>query len=67
MYGGDMHVNLDKNRRDRDARGYIDQRHREREEWELRRIWTTIASAAPGAVQHIMEREERDHHNIENR
>jgi hypothetical protein len=32
---GDLRANLDKNRRGRDARGYIDQRHREREEREL--------------------------------
>jgi hypothetical protein len=32
---GDRHANLDKNRRGRDACGYIDQRHREGEEWEL--------------------------------
>jgi hypothetical protein len=35
--GGDLRTNLDKNRCGRDARGYIDQRHRECEEWELRR------------------------------
>jgi hypothetical protein len=31
----DLRANLDKNRRDRDASGYIDQHHREREEREL--------------------------------
>jgi ribosomal protein L2 len=35
--GVDLRASLDKNRRGRDARGYIDQRHREREERELRR------------------------------
>jgi hypothetical protein len=35
--GVDLRANLDKNRRGRDARGYIDQRHRDREERELRR------------------------------
>jgi hypothetical protein len=30
-----LHANLDKNRRDRDARGYIDQRHHERKEQQL--------------------------------
>ena len=34
---GNLRDNLDNNRRARDARGYIDQRHREREERELRR------------------------------
>jgi hypothetical protein len=33
--GVDLRANPDKNRRGRDARGYIDQRHREREEREL--------------------------------
>jgi hypothetical protein len=31
----DLCAYLDKSRRDRDASDYIDQRHREREEWEL--------------------------------
>jgi hypothetical protein len=35
--GVDLRANLDNNRCGRDARGYIDQRHREREERELRR------------------------------
>jgi hypothetical protein len=33
--GVDLRANLDKNRCGRDARGYIDQRHRERKEPEL--------------------------------
>jgi hypothetical protein len=33
--GVDLRANLDKNRRGRDARGYIDQCHRERKEREL--------------------------------
>jgi hypothetical protein len=33
--GADLRANLDKNRRGHDAHGYIDQRHREREEREL--------------------------------
>jgi hypothetical protein len=41
---GDLHTNLDKNRRNCDDRGYIDQRHREREERELRRAESMLAS-----------------------
>jgi hypothetical protein len=56
-----LRANLNKNRRDRDARGYIDQRHREREEGELqRRLDYDRKYGPPGGIHRIMEREERD-------
>jgi hypothetical protein len=66
--GGNLHVNLDKNRRDHDDRGYTDQRHREREERELRRCLDYDREyGPPGGVHRIMEREERECHDVENR
>jgi hypothetical protein len=63
-----LHANLDKNRRDHDARGYIDQRHRERDERELRRhLDYNREYGPPGGVHRIMEREERERHDVENR
>jgi hypothetical protein len=65
--GGDLCANLNKNRRDRDARDYIDLRHREHKEWELRRRLDYDREYAPlGAVPRIMEREERDCHDVKN-
>jgi hypothetical protein len=65
---GDLRANLDKNRRARDARSYIDQRHREREERELQhRAEYDREYNLTGVVHRIMEREERDRHNVENR
>jgi hypothetical protein len=63
----DLRANLDKNLRDRDARGYINQRHRGREERELRcRLDYDREYGPSGGVHRIMEREERERHNIEN-
>jgi hypothetical protein len=64
----DLRTNLDKNRHDRDARGYIDQRHRKREERELRRrLDYDLEYGPPGGVHRIMEHDEREHHDVENR
>jgi hypothetical protein len=64
----DLRANLDKNRRGRDAHGYIDQRHREREERELQhRLDYDREYGPPGGVHRIMEREERERHDVENR
>jgi hypothetical protein len=61
-------ANLFKNRHGRDARGYIDQRHREHEERELRRCLDYDREYGhPGAVHRIMEHEEHDRHDVENR
>jgi hypothetical protein len=66
--GGDLRANLDKNRRGRDARSYIDQRHHEHKERELRRrLDYDREYSPPGAVHRVMEREERDRHDVENR
>jgi hypothetical protein len=66
--GVDQRANLDKNQRGRDARGYINQCHRERKERELRRCLDYDREYGPkGAVHWIMECEERDRHDIENR
>jgi hypothetical protein len=63
----DLRANLDKNRRGRNARGYIDQHHREHEEWELRRRLNYDREyGPPGGIHRIMEREEREHHDVEN-
>jgi hypothetical protein len=65
---GDLRANLDKNRRGCDTCGYIDQRHWERKDQELLRRLDYDREYAPlGAVHRIMEREERDRHDIENR
>ena len=49
-------------------RAYVDQRHREREERELRHsLEYDREYGPPGAVHHIMERELRDRHDIENK
>jgi hypothetical protein len=54
----DLRANLGRNRRGRDARGYIDQCHREREERELRRrLDYDREYGPPGGVHRIMERE----------
>jgi hypothetical protein len=64
----DLRANLNQNRRGRDARGYIDQRHREREERELRRRLNYDRKyGPPSGIHRIMEREERERHNVENR
>jgi hypothetical protein len=64
----DLRANLDKNRRGLDARGYIDQRHREREERELRRrLDYDHEYGPPGGVHRILERKERERHDTENR
>jgi hypothetical protein len=64
----DLRANLDKKRCGRDARGYIDQHHREREERELRRrLDYDREYGPPGGVHRIMEREKRKRHNVENR
>jgi hypothetical protein len=66
--GADLRANLDKNRRGRDAHGYIDQRHRDREERELRRhLDYDREYGPPGTVHRIMEREEHDRHDAKNR
>jgi hypothetical protein len=63
---GDLHAKLDKNRCGRNARGYIDQRHREREERELRRRLNYDREYGPlGTVHRIMECEERDHNDVD--
>jgi hypothetical protein len=63
----DLHANLDKNWHDCDTRGYIDQRHREREERELRRrLDYDHEYGSPGGVHQIMERDERKRHDVEN-
>jgi hypothetical protein len=63
----DLRANLNQNRRGRDARGYIDQRHREREERELRRRLNYDRKyGPPSGIHRIMEREERERHNVEN-
>jgi hypothetical protein len=60
-------ANLDKNRRGHDAHGYIDQRHREREERDLRRRLDYDREYGPlGDVHRIMEREEGERHDVEN-
>jgi hypothetical protein len=65
---GDLRTNLDKNKRDRDARGYIDQRHHEREERELRCCLDYDREYGPlSAVHRIMEREECDRHDVVDR
>jgi hypothetical protein len=62
----DLRTNLDKNRRDRDARGYIDQHHRECEERELRRhLDYDREYGPPGGIHRIMEHE-RKRHDVEN-
>jgi hypothetical protein len=48
--GANLHANLDKNRRGHDARGYMDQCHREREERELRRHLDYDREYAPRAL-----------------
>jgi hypothetical protein len=64
----DLRANLNKNRRGRDARGYIDQRPCERKEWELRRrLEYDREYGPPGGIQRIMEREECERHDVENR
>jgi hypothetical protein len=64
----DLRANLDKNRRGRDARGYIDQRHHEHEERELRHRLDYDREYNPSrGVHRIMEREERERHDVENR
>jgi hypothetical protein len=66
--GIDLHANIDKNRRGRDARSYIDQRHREREEQERRcRLKYDREYGPLGGIHRIMEREERERHDVENR
>jgi hypothetical protein len=56
------------NRRGRDARGCIDQRHRKREERELRcRLDYNHEYDPPCGAHRIMEREERDRHDVVNR
>jgi hypothetical protein len=63
----DLRTNLDKNRRGRDTRGYINQRHREREEQELRRRLNYDREySPPGGIHRIMEREEHKRHNFKN-
>jgi hypothetical protein len=63
-----LRANLDKNRRDRDARGYIDQRHRECEERELRHRLDYDREYAPsGTVHRIMERKDCDRHDVGNK
>jgi hypothetical protein len=65
--GVDLHANLDQNWRGRDTRGYIDQRHHEREERELRcRLNYDRVYGPPGDVHRIMEREECERHDVEN-
>jgi hypothetical protein len=65
---GDLRANLDKNRCGRDARDYINQRHRECEEQELRHLLDyDREDGPPGGVHLIMEREERELHDAENR
>jgi hypothetical protein len=65
---GNLRTNLDKNRRARDARGYIDHHHRESEEWELwHRVEYDREYGPPLVVHRIMEHEERNCHNVENR
>jgi hypothetical protein len=65
--GVDLHANLDKNWRGRDTHGYIDQRHHEREERELRcRLNYDREYGPPGGVHRIMEREECERHDVEN-
>jgi hypothetical protein len=64
----DLRANHYKNRRGRDTRGYIDQRHRECEERELRRHFDYDREyGPPGGVHRIMEREDRECHDVENR
>jgi hypothetical protein len=59
-----LRANLDKNRRARDAYGYIDQRHRELEERFLRHCAEYNREYdPPGVVHRIMECEEHDRHN----
>jgi hypothetical protein len=41
---GDLHANLDKNRRNRDTRGYIDQRHMSVKSESCNVTWITTAS-----------------------
>jgi hypothetical protein len=63
----DLRANLDKNWRGRDARGYIDQRHHEREERGLcHSLGYDCEYSPPGGVHQIMERKERERHNVEN-
>jgi hypothetical protein len=62
--GVDLRANIDKNRHGRDACGYIDQCHREREERELRR---SLDYDPLGGVHRIMEREERERHDVKYR
>jgi hypothetical protein len=64
----DRRANLDKKRCDRDAHGYIDQRHREREEQELQRRLDYDCEYGPlGGIHRIMEREECERHDVENK
>jgi hypothetical protein len=63
----DLCTNLDKNQRGRDAYGYID-RIMEHEEQELRRrLDYDREYGPPDGVHRIMQREERERHDIENR
>jgi hypothetical protein len=64
----DLHANLDKNCCGCDARGYFDQCHHEREEREMRHCPDYDREySPPGNVHWIMEREERECHDVENR
>jgi hypothetical protein len=66
--GADLRANVDENRRGCDTRGYIEQCHHEREVRELRHRLEYDREYGPsGAVHRIMEREERDRHDIEKR
>jgi hypothetical protein len=66
--GVDLRANLDKNWCGHDARGYINQCHCEREERELQcRHDYDREYGPPGGVHRIMEREERERHDVENR
>jgi hypothetical protein len=68
MPAADLRANLDKNRRGRTAHGYIDQCPREREERELRRRLNYDWEYGPSSgVHRIMEREERERHDVKNR
>jgi hypothetical protein len=63
-----LRANLDKKRHGHDARSYIDQRNRECKERELRRRLDYDREYGPsGSVHRIIEREERERHDVENR
>jgi hypothetical protein len=63
---GDLRANLDRDRRARDAHDYISVTTSARNV-SCGIVRGTTASTPPSAVHHIMEHEERGHHDVENR